>query len=40
MGDTFTYFEPLITVAVIYYVMVMLLTWFGRGLERRLRRSD
>lgn len=40
MGDTYRYFEPLILIAVIYYVMVMILTWFGRRLERRLRRSD
>jgi len=40
MAQTFKYFEPLILVAAIYYVLVMLLTWVGRVLERRLRRSD
>ncbi|MCF8565645.1 amino acid ABC transporter permease [Alicyclobacillus tolerans] len=39
-GNTFRYFEPLIIIAGIYYVLVMILTWFGRGLEGRLRRSD
>jgi polar amino acid transport system permease protein/polar amino acid transport system substrate-binding protein len=40
MSQTFRYFEPLILVAAIYYVLVVVLTWFGRQLERRLRRSD
>ncbi|CAM3745071.1 amino acid ABC transporter permease [Alicyclobacillus pomorum] len=40
MGQRFVYFEPLIFIAGIYYVLVMILTWFGRALERRLRRSD
>lgn len=40
MGQTFRYFEPLIIITGIYYVLVMLLTSFGRLLERRLRRSD
>jgi His/Glu/Gln/Arg/opine family amino acid ABC transporter permease subunit len=40
MGQRYVFFEPLILIAAIYYVMVMILTWFGRNLERRLRRSD
>lgn len=40
MGTKYVFFEPLILIAAIYYVMVMILTWFGRNLERRLRRSD
>ncbi|MFC4766466.1 amino acid ABC transporter permease [Effusibacillus consociatus] len=36
----FLYFEPLILVAIIYYLMVMGLTLVARGLERRMRRSD
>lgn len=40
MAQTYKYFEPLILIAAIYYVLVMFLTWLGRGLERRLRRSD
>lgn len=39
-ADKFKYFEPLIIVGIIYYVMVMSLTYFARRLERRLRRSD
>ncbi|SFU32783.1 amino acid ABC transporter permease [Alicyclobacillus macrosporangiidus] len=39
-ADTYRYFEPLIIVAAIYYVMVIGLTWAGRRLERRLQRSD
>lgn len=39
-SEKFIYFEPLIFVAAIYYVMVMALTLAARMLERRLRRSD
>ncbi|MCL6515901.1 amino acid ABC transporter permease [Alicyclobacillus sp.] len=39
-ANTYKYFEPLIIVAGIYYVMVICLTWAGRRLERRLQRSD
>lgn len=39
-ADKFVYFEPLIIVGIIYYVMVMALTYLARRLERRLRRSD
>jgi len=39
-GQTFLYFEPLIVVGVIYYVMVMGLTQAANVLERRMRRSD
>ena len=39
-GRTFSYFIPLITVAVIYLVLVMVLTWLVGRLERRLRKSD
>lgn len=39
-ADKFLYFEPLIIVGIIYYVMVMSLTYLARRLERRLRRSD
>jgi polar amino acid transport system permease protein/polar amino acid transport system substrate-binding protein len=40
MSNTFRYFEPLILIAAIYYVLVMALTVIGQRLERRLRRSD
>lgn len=39
-SEKFIYFEPLIFVAAIYYLMVMALTLAARMLERRLRRSD
>ncbi len=39
-ADKFLYFEPLIIVGFIYYVMVMTLTYLARRLERRMRRSD
>jgi len=37
---TYEAFFPLITVAVIYLVLVMILTFFLKKLERRLRNSD
>ncbi|NOU94644.1 ABC transporter permease subunit [Paenibacillus sp. LMG 31456] len=39
-ADTFKYFEPLVFVGVIYYILVLLLTLLARLLERRMRRSD
>ncbi|MGE5702625.1 MAG: amino acid ABC transporter permease [Clostridia bacterium] len=39
-AEKFIYFEPLLFAGLIYYVMVMSLTWAARGFERRLRRSD
>lgn len=39
-GRTFEYFIPLLTVAAIYLVMVMILSWLVGRLERRLRKSD
>ena len=39
-GRTFSYFIPLISVAIIYLVVVMILTWLVGKLERRLRKSD
>ena len=39
-GRTFIAFLPLITVAIIYLVMVLGLTWLLGKLERRLRASD
>lgn len=39
-GRTFSYFIPLITVAIIYLIVVMILTKFVGILERRLRNSD
>lgn len=39
-ADTYHNFEPLIFVGAIYWVLVMILTLLGRGLERRLKYSD
>ena len=39
-GRTFSYFIPLICVALLYLVMVMILSWGVGRLERRLRKSD
>ena len=39
-GRTFEAFMPLMAAAIIYLVMVMLLTWIFEKLERRLRASD
>lgn len=39
-AEKFIYFEPLIFVGLVYYVMVMSLTWLAQRLERRMRRSD
>lgn len=39
-GRTFSYYIPLISVALIYLAMVMLLSWLVSILERRLRKSD
>ncbi len=39
-GRTFKYFIPLFTVAAIYLVSVMLLTWIVGRVERRLRKSE
>ena len=39
-GRTFSYFIPLISVAVIYLVLVIILSWLVGILERRLRKSE
>ncbi len=39
-GRTYSYFMPLLTVAVIYLLIVMVLTTLVGALERRLRNSD
>ncbi|MFC5652596.1 amino acid ABC transporter permease [Paenibacillus solisilvae] len=39
-SDTFRYFEPLVFVGVIYYILVLILTFVAQILERRMRRSD
>ncbi|MCM3766455.1 MULTISPECIES: amino acid ABC transporter permease [Bacillaceae] len=39
-AEYYSYFEPLIIAGVIYYLMVITLTFLGKALERRMRRSD
>lgn len=39
-GKTFSAFMPLIAVAIIYLVIVVLLTWLVGKLERRLRKNE
>jgi His/Glu/Gln/Arg/opine family amino acid ABC transporter permease subunit len=39
-AEKFLYFEPLIIAGLIYYTMVITLSWGAHVLERRLRRSD
>ncbi|MFF0825679.1 amino acid ABC transporter permease [Brevibacillus sp. NPDC003359] len=39
-GTIFRYFEPYMIAGTLYYVMVMILTWVARVLERRMRLSD
>jgi len=39
-AEKYIYFEPLLMVAAVYYVMVMVLSHFAKVLEIRLRRSD
>jgi len=39
-AEKYIYFEPLMFVAIIYYLMVMGLTLLARRLEQRMRKSD
>jgi arginine/lysine/histidine transport system permease protein len=39
-AEKFVYFEPLIFIGLIYYILVMGLSWVGKTLEVRLRASD
>ena len=40
IGRTYSYYLPLIVLALIYLLMVMILSWLVGKLERRLRNSD
>ncbi|MBQ9564253.1 MAG: amino acid ABC transporter permease [Synergistaceae bacterium] len=37
---TYRAFEPFFVISVFYYVLVMVLSWLGRVLERRVNKSD
>ncbi len=39
-GATFRYLEPLLIAGLIYYVMTLVLTFFGKLMEKRMGRSD
>jgi polar amino acid transport system substrate-binding protein len=39
-SQKYIFFEPLILAGAIYYLMIMILTWSGYALEKRLRRSS
>ena len=39
-GKTYEYMFPLLGIAVIYLVLVMILSWLQGKMERRLRQSD
>ena len=39
-GATFTYLEPLLIAGAIYYVMTLVLSFLGKTLEKRMKRSD
>ncbi|WNS79241.1 amino acid ABC transporter permease [Domibacillus sp. DTU_2020_1001157_1_SI_ALB_TIR_016] len=39
-GQTYRFFEPLIIAGLIYYIIIIGLTFLGKLVERRMRRSD
>ncbi|QOR66805.1 amino acid ABC transporter permease [Cytobacillus suaedae] len=39
-GKTYAYFEPMLFVGLIYYLLIIGLTFVGKWIERRLRQSD
>ncbi len=39
-ADKYLYLEPLLLAGMIYYIMVITLTFLGKGIEWRMRRSD
>ena len=39
-SQTFLYFEPLLFVAIVYYILVSILSKLSKLLEKRLKRSD
>ncbi|WLR49705.1 amino acid ABC transporter permease [Bacillus tianshenii] len=39
-GELYAFFEPMLFVGLIYWIMVMGLTLLGKALERRMSRSD
>ncbi|MFZ3588454.1 amino acid ABC transporter permease [Bacillus sp. DJP31] len=39
-GQTYAFFEPMLFVGLIYYLLVLILTMVGKLVERRMRQSD
>ncbi|WP_369902700.1 amino acid ABC transporter permease [Bacillus manliponensis] len=39
-GETLSYLEPILFVGMIYYILVMILTFIGKAVERRMKQSD
>lgn len=39
-GKTYAFFEPLLFVGLVYYLLVIFLTFVGKMIERRLKQSD
>lgn len=39
-AENYSFFEPLLIAGLIYYLMVIILTFLGKALERRMRQSD
>jgi arginine/lysine/histidine transport system permease protein len=39
-AEKYSFFEPLLIAGLIYYLMVITLTFLGKAVERRMRRSD
>ncbi|MEX5433768.1 arginine ABC transporter permease ArtQ, partial [Klebsiella michiganensis] len=37
---TYNYLEPLIIAGLIYYVLVLILTFIGKAVERKLKSND
>jgi His/Glu/Gln/Arg/opine family amino acid ABC transporter permease subunit len=39
-GQKYAYFEPMLFVGLIYYILVIILTFVGKLVERRMKQSD
>lgn len=39
-GKTLSYLEPLLFVGMIYYILVIIITFTGKAVERRMKQSD
>jgi polar amino acid transport system permease protein len=39
-GQTYAFFEPMLFVGLLYYLLIVILTFVGKLVERRMRQSD